>query len=45
MKVKVALLAIVNGDVYMSNPRASNNRLNEDSRARKNNKRFVQISI
>ena len=33
-------LPVVLGDIYISNPRSSNNRLNEDSRARKNANRL-----
>ena len=35
-----AFLCMVNCDVYLSNPRASNNRLNENSRNRANDNRL-----
>merc|ERR1712226_479813 len=36
----LSCFSIVSGDIYISNPRSSNNRLNEDSRARKNANRL-----
>ena len=38
-KYLLCLHAVI-GDIYVSNPRSSNNRLNEDSRARKNANRL-----
>ena len=36
----LSFVPVVLGDIYISNPRSSNNRLNEDSRARKNANRL-----
>lgn len=37
---RLTLIGLVGGDIYISNPRGSNNRCNEDTRARKNNERL-----